>query len=380
MTTIERGIHKVITKKGHIRYKVKLKDNQRRWYRSRTFSELRQAKAYKETLLRRRESGIDAACRDLGAATLSDFWDLWHAECRTLLVPGTLEAERRDWELHIKPLLGSLKMEEIRPQHVGDFLRSKLQSGKSTQTVRHFYQQLHKMFADAVEHYEALERNPVRKTFRPKVIRALKPYLKPRESLQILEYSKNTLLGPAIWLGLLVGLRCEAIQPLEWDGVDFEANEIRIRKFYKRKERLVKGYPKGRVQEYVPMVPRLAEYLRSLRKDATSRFVAPGHNGKMLLYETLYAGLKRICREAGVTVVSPHGLRHSCTELWMLAGANVEDIRRLLNHSCTETTMTYIHRSDDRLKDIGIGVANSLAPISTLLEAAKVPYLRLVKA
>jgi hypothetical protein len=48
-----------------------------------------------------------------------------------------------------------------------------------------------------------------------------------------------------------------------------------------------------------------------------------------LNYKVLLYGLKRICKAANVTVVTPHELRHSSTELYMQLGeANEEDIHR----------------------------------------------------
>ncbi|MGE0174043.1 MAG: tyrosine-type recombinase/integrase [Oligoflexales bacterium] len=174
--------------------------------------------------------------------------------------------------------------------------------------------------------------------------------------------------------------RCEAIQPLRWDAVDFENKQIHIRQAYKRKEDKVKELPKGKVQEYVPLAPKLAEYLAERRKKSSSRFVAPDRNGKMLSHGVWYHAVKRFCKEAGVTVVSPHGLRHSCTELWVQAGANVEDIRRLLNHKSASTTMTYIHRSDERLHEIATRIGSTATATPPPTETPKIRTLRLIKS
>ena len=71
-------------------------------------------------------------------------------------------------------------------------------------------------------------------------------------------------------------------------------------------------------------------------------------------------GLAKLCKEAGVQKVPPHQLRHSCTEVWFSHGASLEDVRRLLGHKCPNTTVTYVHRTDDRL----IKLAKELRPQS----------------
>ncbi len=101
------------------------------------------------------------------------------------------------------------------------------------------------------------------------------------------------------------------------------------------------------------MPPALSEYLKeSSKANSRQEFVAPGPNGEMLSYHSLYSGLKTLCRLAGVKIVTPHELRHSCTELYVEAGASAEDIRRLLNQSSLSATARYMHRTDGRLSRI----------------------------
>jgi integrase len=78
-------------------------------------------------------------------------------------------------------------------------------------------------------------------------------------------------------------------------------------------------------------------------------FAAAACKGGMLEQKKFYNGLRKFCQIAGVKRVSPHGLRHSYTEVWIKNGATVEDIRQLLGHKCPQTTLRYIHRTDDRL-------------------------------
>ena len=82
-------------------------------------------------------------------------------------------------------------------------------------------------------------------------------------------------------------------------------------------------------------------------------FVAGDASGKMLPYETYAINLKRLCARAGLREVSPHELRHSCSEFYVeRGGATAEDIRRLLNHKSLTSTSAYIHRTPERLNGI----------------------------
>jgi site-specific recombinase XerD len=103
----------------------------------------------------------------------------------------------------------------------------------------------------------------------------------------------------------------------------------------------------------------LMEYLLPKRRQLSSQFVACSPTGEMLSYHSFYSGLKRLCKEAEVTSVTPHELRHSCTELYVEWGASLEDLRRLLNHKSSSVTATYIHQTDERLQNIAVDVGRS---------------------
>lgn len=140
---------------------------------------------------------------------------------------------------------------------------------------------------------------------------------------------------------------------------------------YKRKENRIVPYPKGKDLEFVVMPPVLADYLKKLKalKKANDRekandrdFVAPGQKGGMIGYDKLYKGVRKMCKEAGVRVVSPHLLRHSATEIYVrFGGATMEDIRRLLHHKSVETTKRYMHRTDERTHELAVKVSDQIA-------------------
>ncbi len=154
----------------------------------------------------------------------------------------------------------------------------------------------------------------------------------------------------------MTGLRLSEVQALQWKNIDFEKNQILICAAFKRAENEIKPYPKQKNWLIVPMPALLVSYLKNKMRFALG-FAAPAKMGGMLDYSKFYRGLKKLCRDAGVDHVTPHELRHSCTEIWFRHGATLEDIRRLLGHKSVETTRRYVHRTDDRLiklaKEIG---------------------------
>ena len=98
----------------------------------------------------------------------------------------------------------------------------------------------------------------------------------------------------------------------------------------------------------------LMEFLRTKQAGkGPEDFVCENIHGGMLSYESFVTKvLPAFCKKAGVKRITPHELRHSCTEIYVQAGASAEDLRRLLNHKSLSATVRYMHRTDERLQSI----------------------------
>ncbi|MGZ3697593.1 MAG: tyrosine-type recombinase/integrase [Bdellovibrionota bacterium] len=210
------------------------------------------------------------------------------------------------------------------------------------------------MFEDAVEFYEFVDVNPVKRRFRPKVPRTEREFLSPEESRRLLEASREHPLGIAIWISLLSGLRPGEAQALRWNAVDFDRSQILIQATFNKKLRTIQDHPKQKDWGRAPMPRVLSDFLRPKsfgRKPED--FVCPNVIGGMLNYESFVRkSLPALCKKAGVKRITPHELRHSCTEIYVQAGASAEDLRRLLNHKSLSATIRYMHRTDERLQSI----------------------------
>ncbi|MGK5088750.1 tyrosine-type recombinase/integrase [Bdellovibrionota bacterium FG-2] len=211
--------------------------------------------------------------------------------------------------------------------------------------------------------------------YRPDVPKKETAFLKPCELLALFDFVRDHYLGRAIWIMGLAGLRWETIPPLIWDAINLEQAQIDIRAGFKYKIGEVRPQPKHRDWTKAPIVPMLHDFLlerqpNPYEESASKKLVCPNLKGEMLSYNTFEDALKRLCGKAGVRIISPHGLRHSCSELWVEAGASSTDVGRVLNHQNESTTKRYMHRTDDRLRLIGQTVG-TLATRTTVLDKIK---------
>jgi integrase len=258
------------------------------------------------------------------------------------------------YSLYIEPFIGELPLDAVSPRDIGGLLAAaQAKKNLKPQSVLHIYQLLHKMFDDAVEYFELLDFNPVIKRLRPELKQVERPFLSPQQSWVLLDRVREHWIGPATWLMTLAGLRIGETQALRWSSINFTDGYISIRAAFDHKMQRINNYPKQGDWGRAPMPPILSEYLMALSTGKSSDdLVCPGRDGGFHWRNRFGAALAKICKELGLPRVTAHELRHSCTELYIEAGASAEDIRRLLNQSSLTATARYIHRTDERLTKI----------------------------
>lgn len=349
-------------KNGEKRFRVKVKDARGTWFPSRTFLTKKEAMILEAKYIDLKLKGIRVDNGDATVTTVNDYWDVWSRENRIDVSDGWKKSQDQMYRDYVLPLLGKELMGDVGAPEIGHVFSRMKKLERSAQLRKHVYSLLRHMFGDAVEYYEMLPVNPVKPKFhRPKVAKTKRAFLSPTDAWKLLDHVRGHYAGPAIWIQTLAGFRVEAIIGLTWRNVLWDLNQILVCAAWKYKVRRMEAYPKGKDWEYFPMVPQLKEYLlalRALHKYQDDDFVCQAKGGGMLPYDSYEGALKRLCASAGVTILGTHELRHSCTEIWMHAGANQEDIRRLLGHKNGSTTLAYIHRTEDRLTRLAKSIGN----------------------
>lgn len=354
-------------KNGGISFQVKIKDPQGKWYPTPTFTHLDDAKKEEGRLLEFKRKGSKSFSDDARVVTVNDYWEVWSQENRSEVSDGWKISQDQMWRDYVKPVIGTLKMIDVGAPEIGRALNRAQERGLGSQTRKHIYSLMRRMFGDAVEYYEMLSANPVKPKFhRPKVGEQIRNFLMPAQVWVLLEYCRDSYLGPAIWIQTLAALRPSEVQALRGKSLLFDLDQILVCAAFNNKTGTLQDHPKQEDWAYSPMPLKLKEYLLE-RKVGPEAFVAPGPNGTMLSYETYIKAVKRACHKAGVPIVTPHELRHSCTEIYVQAGASTEDIRRLLNQKSLTATKRYIHRTDERLNQIAGRIGK---PTLTVIEGS----------
>ncbi len=351
------AIMSVKTKDNQQRWLVRVRDGNGKWFRAKRFRRKPDAERYERELESLADQGGLAQASETQRILFGTFAAKWCAERRSKVSRGWRLTQDQMLRDYVLPTLGTRKLCEIRPEHVGQVLLQMQKAGRGAQLQLHVYNLMSRIFGQAVRYYRVLSESPVSEQDKPEPLKVERPHLNPDEARRLLVASRDLPIGPAIWLATLATMRASEIQALTVGAIDFERGQIHIRAAFKRKVREIEPYPKQRRAGLVPMAPVLADYLRS--RTAGKRddeFVVSGVNQAMLDHLTFLARVVDLCKELGLPRVTPHGLRHSGTELWVEQGASEEDLVRLLNHSGAAAVRRYIHPTHTRLQEIALKI------------------------
>lgn len=337
-----------ITKLPSGRWQVKLRGTDGRWL-TETTDDFEGAKL-SEARLKAKLLGGASISGDARRLTVDEYFSAWHRDTEgTMASAAWRRTQLQMYRDYVQPVIGSIRLQKVTPAGIIRVIQSVKRMGRSSQTVRHVYNLMHKVFRDAVETHELLERNPVKRKDKPGLEETEAEFFEVGESRKLLNHIRGKAYEVAIWLGILVGRRIGEVQALLWENVDLEKGIIYVRRTYVRLERRFKEYPKGGRWHDIAIPPELLEILRRERARSKSPYVATGpdprvrENRPPLCYESYLKALKTYCKEVGIKELATHSLRHSTSVLWMEYGASEDDMKTLFAHSDAKVTKRYIH-------------------------------------
>lgn len=323
-------------------------------------------------------AGKDPAERrelDRVAPTIAELCDLYLKEAPSLILPrrgrpkreSTLATDRGRIERHIKPLLGTLRVDALTREDAENFLR-KVASGATKADVKtkprgraivdggqgtatRTLGLLGSLVSFAVKRKMRTD-NPVHGV----------PRFADRKRERYLSGEEFARLGAAlaqaecdgehpsavnaIRLLALSGCRKSEIVMLRWEHVDFEMGGLRL--------------PDSKTGARVVLLGAPAlELLARQRRIEGNPYVLPGRKSCLPFIGVPHVW-NRIRAKAGLSDVRLHDLRHSFASVGALGGNGLPILGRLLGHADTRTTERYVHFAAHPIKAAADRIASTI--------------------
>jgi len=148
--------------------------------------------------------------------------------------------------------------------------------------------------------------------------------------------------GFAVLLGMYAGLRRAEIAGTRWDW--FHAPDSTF------PTGLLIPTGKGSKQRRIPLHPAIVDAMAELGRSGP--WVFPGRYGGTVSLATVWAWVRMVSEQAGVPVVPPHVLRHTCLATGNDNTGNLRAVQSLAGHAKPETTSRYTRATTRALREV----------------------------
>ena len=284
-------------------------------------------------------------------STLAEQWLEEHVTVRRK--PKTLHDYRGWLERHILPVIGSVKIPDIRPQDIEKIVRS---LSDHPTTANRVLAVISSMFTFAIRRHLVRD-NPARGIERNRETKRTR-HLSPEELarlgkvLHIGETRGDNQPGiDAVRFLLFTGMRRGEVESLQWAFVDWGLGRICLPDSKSGEKSVPLGRP---AIDLLTAIRARQEANITLNED---EFVFPGKNGHLV-------GLPKMWRkwrsEAGLDGVRIHDLRHSFASVGASNGTPLFVIGGVLGHKSTATTDRYSHLQADPAKTAADSISSAI--------------------
>lgn len=354
--------------------------------------------------------------------SLADYLDLWYkAYCLVQSRFNTQRVHGNSIERHIKPILGRFALSDINTYLIQEFVNALKLSGLAKQTVKNTYSTLNLALGYAVHTLKLLKSNPCNGVQLPKFEDIKK---ESRYVISLTNFKKILDKYPPgspeylpLVIGFHTGMRISEVFALTWDDINFQTNQIKVRRIIERRNYNNKGLKqltlamegntisgwffgptktKNSVRT-ISMGPTLAqvlteelkrqeeaknwfkkEYIRLYKKPERDEkgntiyklisaasalpafyrevnLICRRNNGHYYPFTSLSYPIRLINKELGIPF-NFHSLRHTHATMLIQGGANIKAIQQRLGHSKASITLdTYSHLTQ-RMIDTSIEI------------------------
>ncbi|MGA8422065.1 MAG: site-specific integrase [Pseudolabrys sp.] len=308
---------------------------------------------------------------DPSKVTVAEFLERWDRDHAALnCTPKTLERYRQIIKNQIKPNLGAVVIQKLRPAQLAE-LYSKLQTGGLAPcTVGHCHRLLHRALGHAAT-WGIIQANVAASVKPPRVDQAEEiPILEEDQIERVLRHLEGRTMRPIVAVALASGARRGELLALRLKDFKADAGTLRIeRSLEQTKGRLRFKSPKTKHgRRTITLPPAIVAELRAHLLRQQERRLALGlgrARPEDLLFARWDGGARsphwltqkfgQAMQALKIEKVTVHSLRHTHASQLIAAGMDVLTISRRLGHGSPTITLYYGHlfrNTDGRAAEI----------------------------
>lgn len=250
---------------------------------------------------------------------------------------ATMEGYMR---VHLLPKWGRVRVSEIDPRDVGQWLASKRAEGLAPATVLKLKMIMSRSYTLGQRwNVPGTDRNPTRGVTLPPLNNARERYLTAAERsrlLDALKASKNSQLAPICELLMLTGARLRELLDARWENVDVD-----------RRRWFIPTSKTGK-SRWVPLSQAALDVVAALPRFDGCPWLVPNPE-TLQPFVSIKHGWQAARAAAGLQGLRLHDLRHDSASAMAQAGVDLFAIGKVLGHASYQSTQRYAHLAQDTL-------------------------------
>ncbi len=275
--------------------------------------------------------------------------------------PSTQRTYRICAEHYIVPILGHIKMIDVRPLHIRKYIGKLNDANLSSKTVELYLTILKVMFKAALESDIIAADPTVRIHVKSSYEREMHIIDKPQIP-GFIRATRESPYGDAALFDLLTGLRISELIGLKWDCIDGNLLTVKAQLTSTTKDRL--SPTKSGKKRTIIMPDSAVRLLTRIRARQNEMRIKAGHMWytdelcEGLVFRTPHGGpightvfvraIHRIGSMIDIPDLHPHDLRHSYAVAALRSGIDVKTIQHNLGHASAKMTLdVYAKYTDD---------------------------------
>ena len=310
--------------------------------------------------------------------TLGEFLKEWLVTAKTALRPKPAQQYEKLVENHVLPVIGKVKLKDLRPDTIDMLYRNRIKAGIGVRTIRYCHSVLHVALEKAVR-LGLMTRNPVDGATPPRNQQGEMLILDEEQVIRFLIAARGTQHEALFHIAVKTGMRQAELLGLKWVDLNLTSGQLQVRRQAQRVPG--KGYafcePKTKAgRRTIPLGEASLNILRQhLEKQRLQKLIAgerwkeldlifPSTIGTPIDLCNLLEQFKRVLKKAGLPEIRFHDLRHTAASIMLMHNIPIFTVSRVLGHSRPSITLDiYAHLIPGMQEQVAKIMDEALTPI-----------------